>query len=682
MITLPVVLIAVAAVLLLALMLGLFLQRRRALRAVPPGPRTVADLVAQRREREPAAAPAVAAVTEDAAPEPAVLPGPTEPDVVEASAEASAAAGADSRVEVEPVVDEPVVETVVVDEPVAGEPAASEPEPAEVSAPRAVTALGDDVPWRRAAQIAGPTDDELNAELDAELDLERHGDLDAELDPETPTEAEQPRPPALSLLSRPTPRPVQSDAPRPFTAPRLTAVPSLQERREGGAHRLIEPVEVTPAEPVTAEAAEAAPVAEPVPVAEPAPVAEVAPVAEPEPVTEPAPIDDSGDDTEQLAVTDAAPTDDAAAEPAAPVAPAEPVTAEPVVAEPAAEVEPAPAPSGATAAPTADEPSTGTVPKVAAATAAVAGTAVAASLLSRRWDEDPDRTGPIPTTAAAENGVPEADPDVLFDSPPPATAESTELEAAAPEAAAPEPAPEAAAEPEPEPVAPVIELPNRRTPRDPGHVAAEQAAADLALLRTFGDPSARPERAPVVALEGAARPEAPPAVGAAQPVRFRAVRHDGTEVASAAVALLDDRGREVASARTATGELTAPHPGAFVLVATAPDHQPGAVAVAVGDAPSDVEVQLVRSAALVGTVLGEDGPITGARVTLVQDGEVVEVAETDSDGAYLVADLAAGEYAVSVAAAGCEADVVLVVVAEESECVHDVELAPAGVRAG
>ena len=47
-----------------------------------------------------------------------------------------------------------------------------------------------------------------------------------------------------------------------------------------------------------------------------------------------------------------------------------------------------------------------------------------------------------------------------------------------------------------------------------------------------------------------------------------------------------------------------------------------------------------------------------------------------------VADLAAGEYAVSVAAAGCEADVVLVVVADEAERVHDVELEPAGVPAG
>ncbi|MBW0100081.1 carboxypeptidase regulatory-like domain-containing protein, partial [Pseudonocardia sp. KRD-184] len=497
---------------------------------------------------------------------------------------------------------------------------------------------------------------------------------------------------------------------RPFTAPRLTAVPSLQKRREGGAHRLIEPADTAPPAAVVAESAELAPVAdaqpvveaepqtalvaeagsrseavtatesepvieselviEPTAAADPEPVSEPAAATEPEPVAEPAAI--SGD-AEQPAVPEPAPAADAAAV-------TEQVAAvEPVADEPAAEVEPAVQPAGATAAPTADESSTSTVPKVAAATAAVAGTAVAASLLSRRWDEDPDRTGPIPTAAAAENGFPEADPDVLFDSPSPATTESAE-----PDAAAPETAPEAAAEPEPEleTVAAVIDLPSRRTPRDPGHVAAEQAAADLALLRTFGDPSARPERAPVVALEGAARPEAPPAVGAAQPVRFRAVRHDGTEVASAAVALLDDRGREVACARTATGELTAPHPGAFVLVATAPDHQPGAVAVAVGDAPSDVEVQLVRSAALVGTVLGEDGPITGARVTLVQDGEVVEVAETDSDGAYLIADLAAGEYAVSVAAAGCEADVVLVVVAEEAECVHDVELAPAGVRAG
>ncbi|MDN5933012.1 MAG: carboxypeptidase-like regulatory domain-containing protein, partial [Pseudonocardia sp.] len=339
---------------------------------------------------------------------------------------------------------------------------------------------------------------------------------------------------------------------------------------------------------------------------------------------------------------------------------------------------------------------TGTGP--AAAPAAFAGAAALALTLDAPHPEPDD--------------FPSTDPDVLFDSPPEAPAVEpapspddvaaaapaavpplmSATETPAPEASATAAAPSAQAEPPgsttaPPPAAPATARPGateptRRTPRDPVHLAAEQAAADLALLRTFGDPAARPERAPIVALEGTTRPESPRPLGSAQPVRFLAVRRDGTEVAGAGVVLLDDRGHEVGTGRSAAGELTAPHPGAYVLVATAPDHQPGAVALAVGDAPVDADVLLARSAALVGVVSGEDGPLTGARVTLVQDGEVVDVAETDADGAYLVADLASGEYAVSVAAAGCDADVVLVVVADEAECVHDVELDPAGVPAG
>jgi hypothetical protein len=213
---------------------------------------------------------------------------------------------------------------------------------------------------------------------------------------------------------------------------------------------------------------------------------------------------------------------------------------------------------------------------------------------------------------------------------------------------------------------------------------AEQAAADLALLRTFGavDLASRPDRAPDVALASAPRPEPEPEPGAAQPVRFRVVGRDGEPIAEAAVALLDAAGREIATAGGAAGELTAPRPGSYVLVATAAGHQAGALALGVADTPVRAELLLVRSAVLRGLVTGEDGPVPGARVTLVQDGEVVETADGDADGAYRVDGLAAGEYAVSVAAAGCEPHVELVLLPDEAEVVHDVELAPAGVAAG
>lgn len=733
MITLPVLLIAVAALLLLALMLGLFLQRRRTQQPVPSGPRTVADLVAQRADREPApvAAPVVdeVDVTEDA-----VAEGDAVPEEPAAPAEEAPVA--------EPVADEVRAEAESGSEAVA-------------TAARSVPPLGDDVPWRRAAQIAGSAESEPVTQPGATVQPESTEQPDPESDDER-------RVPALALLRRPPRRPVPTDEPHPFSTPRLTAVPARPVPPLGlfgaggiaagiglaGAARPADPdtadrtSEVTdsgddagavpapsatgdatgtveasdPADapaplvvddaagaagPVEADAVGSGPVATgvtevEVAVSAPAEVADapddVAVAGASDDATDVADVAAAADDAAAVDETDRADvTDDAdaterlttstlaaasvgagagIAEPDAPVTAAPQSLARPATADPT-RPDDVTAPADVTARLALVEPVGDAEPAArtrdedpsdrGAGLAAVAGTtAVAGALLSRGPDRDvDDRTTPIPRAAGPveDQDFPEADPDLLFDSPsPPVTPSPVPVEA------------------EPEPA-------SRRPPRDPQHVAAEQAAADLALLRTFGDPSARPERAPVVALEGAFRPERTPAVGAAQPVRFRAVRHDGTSVAEATVALLDDLGREVSTGRSGSGELTAPHPGAYVLVATAPDHQPGAVAVAVGDAPVDVEVQLVRSAALVGTVTGEDGPIAGARVTLVQDGEVVEVAETDADGAYLVADLAAGEYAVSVAAAGCEADVVLVGVAEEAEIVHDVELEPAGVSA-
>lgn len=288
----------------------------------------------------------------------------------------------------------------------------------------------------------------------------------------------------------------------------------------------------------------------------------------------------------------------------------------------------------------------------------------------------------------------------------PATAEPATAEPAAAEPATAEPA---TAEPEPAPVAPLADdVPWRRatqlnsssateTPPAPAdapgesataeYVTAEHAATDLALLRTFGpiEPDAGLDPTAVVALEAPAQPDVAPESGAAQDLRVRTLRHDGTPVVDAAMALLDHRGREASSGRSdvrGAGELGVPHPGSYVLVATAPDHQPGAVALTVADAPVDCDVLLVRSAVLVGIVTGEDEPIVGAEVTLVQDGDVVESTDTDAEGRFRIADLPAGEYVVSVAAAGCEPDVDLVCIPDEAEQVHDVDLVPGRVPAG
>ncbi len=135
------------------------------------------------------------------------------------------------------------------------------------------------------------------------------------------------------------------------------------------------------------------------------------------------------------------------------------------------------------------------------------------------------------------------------------------------------------------------------------------------------------------------------------------VDRDGRGVPAASVTLLDDHGRE--SAGTAAdadgrGTVTARHPGGYMLVTSATDYQPGAITIAVADGPVEVEIPLTRSATVAGTVCGEDGPVVGAQLALVQDGEIVDTAESAADGAYRFADLAGGEYGLSVSAPECE----------------------------
>jgi hypothetical protein len=230
--------------------------------------------------------------------------------------------------------------------------------------------------------------------------------------------------------------------------------------------------------------------------------------------------------------------------------------------------------------------------------------------------------------------------------------------------------------------APDTQVERRRSRQTPDERAAEQAAADLALLRTFGfaDPGLRPDSAPVVEMERADEEEPRVAAGDATPVRYRVVRRDGTVVGGATVTLLDDRGGDVAAGAAdaeGRGELVAPSPGGYVLVSTAAAHQPGAVAITVNGSVTETDILVARSSSVSGSVVGEDGPIVGARVTLVQDGEAVDAVDTGADGTYRISDIGAGEYGLSVAAAGCEPVATLLDVADEADVRHDVVLEPA-----
>jgi hypothetical protein len=132
-----------------------------------------------------------------------------------------------------------------------------------------------------------------------------------------------------------------------------------------------------------------------------------------------------------------------------------------------------------------------------------------------------------------------------------------------------------------------------------------------------------------------------------------------------------------AADESGAGELRAPHPGSYVLVAGAGGHQTSAVAVTVADGPASVAAVLTRSASVSGTVLGEDGPIAGARITLVQDGEIVDAVDSAADGSYRLDDVPPGEYGLSVAAAGCDPHAALLVLPDETDLRVDVDLEPA-----
>lgn len=225
---------------------------------------------------------------------------------------------------------------------------------------------------------------------------------------------------------------------------------------------------------------------------------------------------------------------------------------------------------------------------------------------------------------------------------------------------------------------------------------AEQSAAGLALRRTFGVPG---DPGPVilagvdaqerlVGLPASRRPSvAVRGYGAADPrscsdapvdVWFRIVRRDCSAVAGAQVTLLDGRGATVAGGVAdpeGRGVLAAPHAGAYMLVASVSGDQPGAMAVTVGSAPVEVDVLVARSASVSGTVRIDGRPAPAAQITLVRDGEVVDMVVTEACGDYRLAELTGGEYALAIAADGCAPAVRVVTVPEEGDLVHDVDLA-------
>ncbi|MFF3612316.1 MFS transporter [Streptomyces sp. NPDC002580] len=152
-------------------------------------------------------------------------------------------------------------------------------------------------------------------------------------------------------------------------------------------------------------------------------------------------------------------------------------------------------------------------------------------------------------------------------------------------------------------------------------------------------------------------------------------------VEDAMVIVTDVRGDVLATGTTgeqgefAFAELV---PGTVTVAVNAAGHRPRALPVEVGGAGvTRVEVALESGARVQGVVRAPHGPLSDARVTLVDAaGNVVGTARTGGDGAYAFTDLDGGEY--TVIATGYPPVATALTVAGRGVDGHDVELAHPG----
>ncbi|HEY4464967.1 MAG TPA: carboxypeptidase-like regulatory domain-containing protein [Streptosporangiaceae bacterium] len=171
-------------------------------------------------------------------------------------------------------------------------------------------------------------------------------------------------------------------------------------------------------------------------------------------------------------------------------------------------------------------------------------------------------------------------------------------------------------------------------------------------------------------------------------VRGQVRTADGAPIAAAAVTLADLSGRQVAVAPTDNGgeyRLTAPGAGSYLVIASAAGHQPAAGVVTAAGAAARHDVVLPGGSRLAGMVrvAGTGVPVGGAIVTVADGrGEIAGVTTTAGDGTFSLTHLAAGHYALVVAAAAYTPAATAVTVEQGTLTRQDVELPASGRVAG
>lgn len=160
-------------------------------------------------------------------------------------------------------------------------------------------------------------------------------------------------------------------------------------------------------------------------------------------------------------------------------------------------------------------------------------------------------------------------------------------------------------------------------------------------------------------------------------------------VAQAVVTLADMAGRKIGSGYsdhagryrlgTATG-------GTYLLIASAPGHEPIAALVAVGDQPVRHDVILTGAGGLFGRVVlagtaaaPSADPVSGATVTVIDvRGDVLGTVATAGDGSFSFPHLPKGAYTLMVAAAGHQPVAIPVTIVQGEPTHHEVELVVTG----
>ncbi len=173
-----------------------------------------------------------------------------------------------------------------------------------------------------------------------------------------------------------------------------------------------------------------------------------------------------------------------------------------------------------------------------------------------------------------------------------------------------------------------------------------------------------------------------PAGGPGPAIRGLVRDGSGTAVPSATLTLTDVNGRQLGRAvPRADGRflMDVPGPGGYLLIGSAGEHRPRAVAVTVADRLVDVTVLLDRLGGLTGSVRDavSGAPVPGAALTVTDaEGRTAAGGRPGEDGGFLFAGLTPGSYTVTAVSAGHRPVSERVEVTGGEPVRHEVRLAP------